>query len=258
MPVTIKSILDAALRKFGAVGTGQQADANEYADALMALRQMLDGWSIEGLMVPFTVTEQFDLATDQAFYSMGTGGDWDTVRPEEIEVVRILDAANVTRRIEPATKGALSWQKTVEAGVPSKYVISRDAQFIWVEFNAYPLDPHVLITSRKPFNTLALENFASPFSEDEEPTTVYPSGFTMTGIQTPLEFPSGYEQALVYNLAVHLRPEYPGLELPAETVALATSSKANIKRANLRVEMLRNPAARMMRRGCDYSIEVGE
>src|SRR5688500_2959904 len=210
--------------------SGSSASPEEYADGLAALRVMLDAWSVEPLMVPFNVTERFALTTGQAFYSMGTGGDWDTTRPEEIEYIRVQDAEGLTRPVYPITQGLLNQRARVDARTPSRYVVSRDARWLFVEFDATPVDlPYVLVTSRKPFNTAVLDNFDLTFNEDADPSVIYPSGFTLTGIQTALEFPSGYEAAIIYNLAVHLRPEYAGLELPPEVVALAASTKANIK-----------------------------
>lgn len=258
MATSVFKIIDAALRKLGVTMAGDQAAPELYASGVAALRSLLDGWSLESLMVPYVITEQFALSGSQTFYSMGTGGDWDTVRPEEIQYVRTLDAGGISRPVYPSTKGVLNQQSQVLAGFPSRYVVSRDARFQWVEFDKYPADtPYVLITSRKPFNAVALDDFSQVYAEDQAAEPIYPSGFTLTGIQAPIEFPTGYEAAIVYNLAVHLQPEYPGFDLPAGVVSLAAQSKARIKATNFDPKMLLADVGRMTSRSCAYDVEAG-
>lgn len=254
---TVTELIDRALAKFGAVAAGGQGTAEDHATGIANLQMMLDGWSLEGFMVPFDVTEQFALDPAQNFYGMGPDGDWDTVRPEEIKFVRVLDTGGNASLVRPGDKGLLSLQAKVEAGTPSLYATSRDARLMWVEFNAYPADhPYVLVTSRKPFNAVALDNLTEPW-DDPEPETIYPSGFTMTGLQTPLEFPPGYELAIVYNLAIHLHTEYPGFDLPQTVVALAATSKARIKSANVSAPILQTEVAGMVRRRGVYNVLTG-
>ena len=232
MATSVKNLIDQALRKFGAVQTGEQASPNEYADGLAALKIMLDGWSNEDLLVPFTVTERFPFDVGRYQYSIGIAGDWDTVRPEDIDFIRVEDAAGVKHPVYPVSRNRLQYQGTIEPGRPGRYTVSRDSRFLYVEFDVYPTDPFALVTSRKPFNAQALDNFDAAYDENADQSEIHPSGFTLTGIQTPLEFPTGYEGAILYNLAVHLAPEYPGIDLSPVVVSMAASSKALIKRAN--------------------------
>ena len=50
----------------------------------------------------------------------------------------------------PSDRMILQWHGMVEPGRPTRYLLSRDARFISVEFDTFPTDPHVLVTSRKP------------------------------------------------------------------------------------------------------------
>jgi hypothetical protein len=101
-----------------------------------------------------------------------------------------------------------------------------------------------------------LENFDAAYDPDAEEGTIYASGFTLTGIQTSIDFPSGYEQALIYNLALHLAPEYPGLMVPQEVIAFAANAKRLIKRRNWRPLMSRSRDVPGLRRGT-YDIISG-
>ncbi|TPE53074.1 hypothetical protein [Amaricoccus solimangrovi] len=256
MATSVKSIIDQSLRKLGIVGIGEQASADEHAEALSALRMMLDTWSLEALLVPFTVTERFDLTAGQAFYSMGTGGDWDTSRPTRVEQIRMLSDDDRTRFIPQLSANALRDQPTVEEGCPTAWVGSQDSLFYLVELNAYPLEPAVLVTSRKPFDAAALDNFDRAYSETAAPEKLSPSGFTMTGIQTSIDFPPGYLAAIVYNLAVHLAPEYAGLVLDPIIAAQAERAKALIKINNTQPrDLVLDPVLTGRRRG--YDIRTG-
>ena len=233
MPTSVKQIIHGALRKLGAVSAGIEPSAEEYEDGLTAFRMMLDGWSLEDLMIPYLPTEEFALDPAKAIYSIGEGGDWNTTRPEAVEIVRLLRADGTSCPVMQTTQFRQQWQPTVDRRDPDLYLTTKDALFHYVEFNAYPLSPRVLVTTRKPFNVAVLDNFDAAYDPGADPTPTPASGFTLTGIQSPISFPSGYEQCIIYNLAVHLSPEYPGLELPEVTVAMAATSKSNIKRRNL-------------------------
>lgn len=232
MATTVKALIDSALRKIGAIGTGAQASPDEYADALMLLRQMIDSWSLERLMVPFVPTERFDLREDQAFYTMGPGGDWDTVRPTRVEFLRIEDAEGYAFTVPQTSPGIAAQQASIGTGRPTGWMARSDHALTYVELNAFPTDPHVLVTSLKPFTVEALENFTSPWSSEAAAEPMPSGGFSMTGIQTPISFPAGYESALVFNLAVLLHSEYPGHILPDQVPALAADYKRKIKRGN--------------------------
>lgn len=259
MPVTIKSLIDSAARKIGILaGGGAQLAQDEYADALSTLRQMLDGWSLEDLMIPFHPTEVFPLYSDRNFYSMGAVGDWDTVRPEQVLAVRLVDVDGRKHALAVASIQVLQHQTTLTVRRPSCYAVNRDARFVYVEFDAYPeAGTSVLITTLKPFNATAIDNFDAPFDPDAAPAPVYASGFTLTGIQSAIDFPSGYEQCLIYNLAVHLAAEYGKPVLP-EIVGMAGNSKRLVKRRNWRPIMARiDPAAGNWPRRGAYDVTSG-
>ena len=248
MAESIKSLIDAALRKLGLLGTGEQAEPSEYAEALSCLRMMLDTWSTESLLVPFTITEEFDLTAGQAHYAMGPGGDWHTARPEAIEVVRILEADGRSYNVPESSQHRLSHQSTVDAGRPRAYVTTADTLFRYVEFNSYPTGK-ALITSRKPLNVVALDNFDAAYVDGLEPQVAYPGNLTLTGIQTPLTFPSGYWSALVHNLAVWMAPEYPGATVSPVVAGIAGESKALIRRQNAKPVFIRTDPV-LMRGAC--------
>lgn len=256
MPTSIKSVIDQALRKLRLVAAGEQADPTEYADGLMTLRQMLDTWSLEDLLIPFHPTEAFALDPQRYFYSVGSFGDWDTVRPEQVLSLRIQDAGGQSYPLVEQGLRARELQANVQIGRPSVYMVQRDARFVFIEFNCYP-EPGLtaLLTTLKPFNVTALDNFDTTFDPATEPQTIWPSGFTLTGIQTAIDFPPGYEQAIVSNLAIHMAPEY-GREAPPTVIGEAANAKTLIKRRNKRRLTTTIDPALTQRRGF-YDIVAG-
>lgn len=257
MSVTVKSLIDQALRKLGVIDTGAQPDESEYADALAALRQMIDAWSLEDLMIPYQPTESFAVSSDKAFYSMGVGGDWDTARPEMIEVIRIQHGGT-TYPVKRSSREAFAEIGTLSVRRPSRFITTADAFFHFIEFDAYPDSGTALVTSLKPFNVEALENFDNDYDPDADPQPLYPSGFTMVGIQTPITFPTGYEKAIVYNLALELVPEYPGFDVSAVVAQNAMMMKGLIKRRNWRPGEVRiDPVLRGVRRLGTYDVNSG-
>lgn len=256
---SVKSIIDQSLRKLGVLGAGEQAGPEEHSDALQALRTMLDTWSLEALMIPFTATEEFELSPSQCLYSMGPDGDWVTTRPTQVEQVRVKSSDGRTTFVRRTSRNGLRDQATVDGGTPTGWIGSADSLAWFIEFNAFPQEPRVLVTSRKPFDVTALDNFDQAHVEGADPAPLSPSGFTMTGIQSVLAFPPGYESAIVYNLALHLSVEYTGVVVPDLVVAQAARTKALIKIANWQPSEMKLPATltRMVGRRGAYDIGHG-
>jgi hypothetical protein len=77
-------------------------------------------------------------------------------------------------------------------------------------------------------------------------------------LTTVYTFPDGYDDALVYNLAVRLAPEFgvgASINL-AEVRRLAAETFANIKRINQRPETMSMPTALMGGRGRPYNVRT--
>ena len=233
MSVPCKSLIDTALRLLGVAQTtsGDEVSGAEYADALGALRRMLDAWSLEDLMIPYQVTERFDLSVDRNVYAMGSDGDWISVRPESVEFIRI-EIAGVPYPLRRSTMAIEQFRGALRVGRPTCWMYQTDGLRGYVELDTYPDEGTALVTSLKPFNVAVLENFDAAYELDAVPAAVYASGFTLTGILSDVAFPTGFERAITSNLAVELSPEYPGATLNPVVVAMAAGSKALIKRRN--------------------------
>lgn len=203
--------INAALRLLGVLAEGETASADTAQDALNALNQMIDSWSIERLSVFNTIDQVFTWPASTISRTLGPSGDFVGVRPV------LLDDASYFR--DPSTGVSygikfLNQQqynaiavKTVTATYPQVMWVNMD--FPDVTMNVYPV----------PLRDLEF-HFVSA-KELTQPAT----------LATQLAFPPGYLRAFKYNLACELAPEF-GVEPSATVQRIAMTSKRNLKRIN--------------------------
>lgn len=84
----MKQIIDAAYSKHGKT----KVSTADLATALVEFQDMLSSWSIEGLIVPYYVTENFTLTIGQAIYTIGVTGDSPDLVTATGRPLRITDA----------------------------------------------------------------------------------------------------------------------------------------------------------------------
>jgi len=74
---------DIIMKAFRMNSIATPTDA-QLSNGLMLLNNMISSWFAEGLSVPYTTLEEFDLVAGQSVYSIGDGGEFDTIRPTRI------------------------------------------------------------------------------------------------------------------------------------------------------------------------------
>ena len=82
---TVQDLITNSLKEIGAIAIGETPTAAESADALSMLNNMLDLWNTESLMVYNINSTVFNYVAGQATYTIGTGGNFNIVRPVKIE-----------------------------------------------------------------------------------------------------------------------------------------------------------------------------
>lgn len=85
---TVNQITDAAYRKNAVKSPTSTQDGY----ALEAFQDMLSSWSVEGLIVPNYVTENFTLTVGQAVYTIGVTGDSPDLVTSTGRPLRIINA----------------------------------------------------------------------------------------------------------------------------------------------------------------------
>lgn len=228
MSTTARDLISASLRKLGAVASGEALSADEATDGLGTLNALIDSWSTESLLIPNKVREVFTLVAGQQTYTMGTGGDFNTSRPQLIENAEVQVPGGVT----PVEIPIQILNKDQFAEIVQKATQGTYPQALYADY-AYPLcNVSFWMVPAQTVN-VALYSW-KPLSR-------------LTDLSTALSLPPGYERALIYALAIDLAPEY-GRAASAEVVGIAAESKAAIKRMNSRSPYLRVDDALLPRR----------
>lgn len=204
---TAGDTVKGALRLIQGLTRGESMPAEDGAEGLQALNDLIHSWYADNVLVPYLTREQLTLTQGKSDYSIGSGADLDTARPMSIESVVLRDSGTdyYLREI------AQDWW----AEIPIKDIESRPMRYYYEEgyptgtlyFDYEPDSAYtVFVTSYKPFSDF-------------------------TSLSDTLSLPPMYERALRYNLAVELAPEY-GREAPQTVVAQATKSLNDIRQRN--------------------------
>lgn len=211
--MTGREWISASLRKIGALASGDTLSAQDATDGLAEGNRMLSSWSTEGLLVhAITAESPLTLTPADSTVTLGALGDI-TTRPVAIEsAVLRSGTTDYPMRMLSLTEYAALSLKTIQ-GIPA--ALYDDGGYPQRTLSLYPVPNAayslVLFTKR---------------------------ALTALTLDTSVSLPDGYEDAMVYNLAVRLAPEY-GKSAPAEVVQTAVESKATIKRANVKPNYLR-------------------
>jgi len=218
--------INRALRLLGILAEGETPSAATSQDALIALNQMLDSWSIERLMAYNTIDQTFTWPVGEITQHLGpTGssmGGFDGLRPV------LLDDSTYYR--DPGTNvsyGIKFINQQQYNGIAVKTVTSTYPQVMWINMEY----PNISMTIY-PKPTRALEWHFVSVQVLDEPAT----------LSTDLFFPPGYMRAFAYNLAMEIAPEF-GVEPSPQVQRIAMTSKRDLKRINNPDDIMSMPYA---------------
>ena len=197
--MTANDLIGRTLRSIGVLASGETATSNEVSDALTILNNMVDTWGTERLTIYTVARTAFNLTSSTQDYTIGSGGTFNIARPVWI---------------------VAAWQQIGIKGTTSTYPTAFYYDKTWTaglgQISVWPV-PDNSNAQLVLYTPTALTQFA-------DLTTAY-------------TFPPGYEEALRYQLALRLAPEF-GVNLSPDIRALASQTFANIKRANIRPTVL--------------------
>lgn len=200
---TGRDIVRKALQKIGALDKSEMPDADEATDGLSALNAMLGSWSNETGAVFANTWESFNLIGGQQEYTIGAGGQFNTIRPNNITSA-IIRITGVDYEMQPMTDEVYQTFIPLKStqGIPEWY--NYDNGYPLAKIRLFPVPAaayEILLTSQKQL--------------------------TAIGLDSNVELPPGWEEALIYNLGMRLSPEY-GQPVSGDLAAIAQSSKRNI------------------------------
>lgn len=194
-----RSIIEQAARKIHVLGRGQTLDADQVNTALSALNNMLGEWSAELGAIYNSTKETFTLSPLTTSYTIGSGGSFNTEKPIAIEAAFITIAT---------LDYPLKMLNAVEYSQIGYKNLSSIPDSLYFEDNT-PLGKLYLYPVPASAYTITLYS-RKAITEFLDLTTDY-------------TLPTGLENALVWNLAVVLCPEY---EKEPSAVVVSQSRKS--------------------------------
>ena len=199
--MTANDIIDAAYRKVRINAPSGDADAN----ALESLNNMISAWGTR-FAVPCNVREGFDLIVGTAEYTIGSGGDFDTVRPMLINSAYLVNPDGHSYPLQVISgKDYNRIGSKTQDGRPTKVYYINEYSLVKVIFNK---EADAVYTVHFDF----IKNFTE---------------FATIGAAVVL--PNEYKEALIYNLAIKLA-EDNSVELPASVNRTARNSLILLER----------------------------
>lgn len=215
---TALDIVTRALVTINAIQAGESPSAQEAADGLVSLNDLLQSLGNEGLTIASVGAESFSL-TGASSYTIGTGGTFNTARP-----IKVTNAYYTVNSVDyPVDILTMTQYQDISVKSTTGTVL----EYIAVDY-AYPL--------ARVYTWPVVSSGTLTMNMDKHLATV-----AATDV---LSLQPGYERMLRYNLAAELIPEY--MSVPSnvwqDIMAKAQQSKANIKRINYKPMRLVNDA----------------
>ena len=210
---TARNIITRSLQKIGALVKSEAPSADEAQDGLFALNAMIGAWSNESLLVYARVLESFLLTGSQEEYTIGVGGNINTSRP-----IRIVDAY--------VRSGSIDYPMVIitdEAYDDITYKKLTGIPEFLQYTNEFPIAKIRIYTAPSAAYTL--------FLLSEKELTQFSS------LDQTISLPPGFEEAIVYNLAIRLAPDYNETP-PPSVVQIAKESLGSCKLAVAKVRTM--------------------
>ena len=219
MPTSLQ-LISRAMRLVSALGSGETPTADAAGDGLVSLNAMLDQWWIQRLSV-YRVQEDSYTWPATVSRTIGPAGDFTATNP-----VRVESAAQTLSSIDYPIRMLTAEQYRA---MPDKTTATTLITHLWHEYRptasvlyAYPVPSASCTVNLRTWTQL--QSFAT--------------------LTEAMALPPGYENAIAYNLAVMIAPEY-ARPVPQEVRQMAANAVRLLKTHNLEVPQLVNEAAHM-------------
>lgn len=208
-PTTSGVLVRSSLRLIGAIATGETPTADEMNDGISSLNDLLENLSTQNLAVYGSAVEVFPTIASQAVYTIGPGGNWNTVRPVRIAGDAICTFSGVDFPVEQIGQGEYD---DISLKAQQQAVVEK---LLYV--NANPLGLITLWPVPAGVVNITLNT--------DRVLTQVADAFTA------MLFPPGYMLMMRYMLGILMAPDY-GITIPPEILGIASKALADVKRAN--------------------------
>ena len=201
MPTTVTQLIHSSFRLIGAIASGEVLETNELNDAFASLNQMLGLWNTEGASL-FSRQRVTISTTSSNSYTLAT-------RPVRIESASVA-SGGIDSRLEIVDSAG--WESVPEKAATSVYVRVLYCDYGYPTATVYIAPIPRLSGTLELWIWLPIAQFAT--------------------VTDSIDLPPGYEQAIRYNFAVALLPEYPRAAVDPSLPAQAQAFKASILELN--------------------------
>jgi len=254
--ITVNDLCLQALKECGAWGVGQTPLGDDIKDAWVRLQFMLQQWQMKRWLVYHLVTFGVT-STGAQTYTIGPGGDFQiTPNPFNYQFAPQSGSGIVVTRPE-----------RIESAFIRQVTSNNPNQVDW---------PLTIINSREDYNRIAIKQLTSfsqyLYYDNSFPLgTLYPWPIPQANIYalyvtikaplpiafltlaTRINLPYEYYNAILYNLAIRLRPKYGISAMQGDHLPGLAKDALNVLRtANLQIANLQMPAS--LQRGDRYNI----
>ena len=220
--MTPVSLIRLILRDAGVNGVGQTPGAEDNNDVLDTLNMMLDEWTKKRFLV-YHLTDVSVTVTSAQSYTIGSGGDFNTTRPDQIASAFYRDLSNPAMPVDYVLKDIGSREDYNKIAVKT---VGTWPMWYWYDA-AFPLGiiyPWPVASGLTGELHLSLKQVLSHFPD----------------LTTDIALPPAYINALRWNGAVRVRPMY-GLPQNPQLEKLAVGSLASVRGPNLQIPLLNMP-----------------
>lgn len=225
---TGQDIIYGALRQISSVTPGEPIDGGEASNALTVVNRLLAAFSMEWGLINVTTTEPFPLVIGQTSYTIGSGGNFNTVRPDKIFNQWLYDSIS---------------------GIRYKIDLIADNQYNSIPLNTIQSIPKVIYYDPQyPLGIIYIYPTASLTTYQLNLESYKPIA-QFSSLTSTMNLPGEYFEELVLLTADELAPEY-GYEMTQRQVQKVDQVKdlmkaRNFKRSAAGFDAAINGASRM-------------
>lgn len=208
--INLRDTIQDALIEIGALAVGEAMEAADAQFGLRTLNRMIERWNSEHLMMYTLSITTLVLTPGKQTYTLGTGGDFNIPRPVKTDMISVVPFGTIVE-IPLRELTDPEWRAIAVKSTPSQFPTQ-----VWFDGNV-------------PFNGV---NFW-PVPTTACSIKLYSWGriLVFTDLNTSLQFPDGWEEAIVTNLALMLSSSYGKAPTPV-LMQRASTSKASIQSLN--------------------------
>lgn len=224
MPETARDIISLALKEAGVLGVGQTALAEDIQDGLTYLQRMTDQWQKRRWIIP-ALEEKVIHCDGSKSYTIGTGGIVDTPRPNKISAAWVVQQNTGSTPVSLPLYPLFAYEDYARLAVKDLHSLPDHFFYdaAWPLGNFYPWP----IPDSQYWLYLLVQKQLS-FPDDS--------------LDTELDLPPEYAEAIHYNLAIRLCSAYQ-IQPQGSTVTLAKVALNTIRTANTQIPRLSMPPA---------------